>query len=210
MSKVPHTPPPDLADRTPTWTRYSRTDVLWQIASAAGAHPTGFGQMRSYGPLPSARFDPHPEPPGGGSGELVLYAAATLLTALAERFQHNREIRRADPTNPIAYAWRPVRRVTLIDLRGPGAVALGAAHAIGSYRKDITRRWARALRSTWPMADGILYASAMTGQDCLALWAPAAESFPPAPEFARAIDTPAAHWQHTLRAAAVQLGYTYG
>jgi hypothetical protein len=210
VSKVPHIPPPDLADRTPTWTRYSHSDVLWNIASAAGAHAVGFGQLRSYGPLPSARFDPHPEPAGNRSGELVLYAAATLLTALAERFQHNRAIRRDDPTSPIAYAWRPIRTLTLIDLRGPGAVALGAAQAIGSYRKDITRRWARALRTAWPTADGILYSSAMTGQDCLALWAPAADSFPAAPDFARAVDTPAANWQHTLRAAAAQLGYTSG
>lgn len=209
MTKVPRTPPGDLARRSPTWFNWPRRAVLWQIANAAGAHPHVFGQLRRYGPLPSARFDPHPEPPGDASGEQVLYAAGNLLTALAERFQHNREIRLGDPGRPVAYAWLPVRRLRLVDLRGPGATALGAAHAVSGYRTDVTRRWARAIRAAWPAADGLLYASAMTGQDCLALWAPAADSFPAAPSFSRSIDTPALNWQHTLRSAAAELGYTY-
>lgn len=52
------------------------------------------------------------------------------------------------PTGTVPYAWRPIRKLTLIDVRGPGAVALGAAHAIGSHRKDITHRRAQALRTT--------------------------------------------------------------
>jgi hypothetical protein len=209
MTKVAHTPPADLAERTPSWVTWPRTGALWQIANSAGPHPTSFGRMRRYGPLPSARFDPHPGSAGDTSGELILYAAATLLTALAERFQHNREIRRTDPSRPVAYAWHPTRDLTTIDLRGPGAVALGAAHAISSYRKDVTRRWASALRAAWPDTDGLCYASAMTGEDCLALWAPAADSFPAAPAFARPVDTPAANWQHVLRSVAARLGYTY-
>jgi len=45
-----------------------------------------------------------------------------LLTALAERFQHNREIRRDDPAGPLAYGWKPTRRLRLIDLAGIGAM----------------------------------------------------------------------------------------
>ncbi len=139
----------------------------------------------------------------------MLYASETLLTALAERFQHNREIRRSDPLRPTVYGWLPARALRLVDLSEVGAVALGASHAISGYRKDVTRRWARAIRTAWPDADGLLYASSMTGQSCVALWAPARDSFPTAPTFARGIDLPAARWQQVLRDAAAELGYTY-
>lgn len=208
-AKIPHTVPPDLTDRTPTWSTWPTTRALWQIANAAGRYPVTFGTIRGYGPLTSARFDPHPEPAADSPTEPVLYAAETLLTAVAERFQHNREIRRADPMRPVVYGWFPTRTLKLLDLSGAGAVSLGAAHAISGYRKDITRRWARALRHAWPGADGLLYASSMTGQHCITLWAPASDSFPPAPKFARGIDIPATRWQQTLRDAAAQLGYTY-
>lgn len=209
MTKVPATPPRDLPQRRPNWARWPTSRPLWQLANAGGAHPVAFAAMRHYGALPSARFDPHPLPPSGHSEEGVLYAAGTLLTALAERFQHSREIRRADPAHPVAYAWHPTRALTLIDLSGSGAVRLGAAHALSSHRKDVTRRWARALRAAWPEADGLLYASAMTGQECLALCAPAADTFPPAPQFARDLQARADTWQHTLRNAAVYLGYDF-
>lgn len=208
-AKVPHTPPADLAARSPTWASWPTSRALWQVANSAGSFPTTFGAMRSYGPLPSARFDPHAEPAAESPEERVLYASETLLTALAERFQHNREIRRGDPSRPIAYGWFPVRVLKLLDLSETGAVAVGASHAISGYRKDVTRRWARALRLTWPDADGLLYASAMTGQRCVALWAPASDSFPAAPAFARGIDVSALRWQATLRDAAAELGYSY-
>lgn len=182
---------------------------LWQLANSSGAHAAGFGHLRRYGPLPSGRFDPHPEPPSDSSGELVAYTAETLLTALAERFQHNREVRRSDPTRPVVYAWFPARELGLLDLSGPGAVALGAAHALSGYRKDVTRRWARALRRAWPDADGLLYSSAMTGEPCISLWTPAADTYPAAPAFVRLVDDPAAIWQGTLRAACAHLGFTY-
>lgn len=208
-AKAPHTPPADLATRTPTWSTWRTTRSLWQIANTAGPYPVAFAAMRSYGPLASARFDPHPGPGADSATERVLYAAETLLTALAERFQHNREFRRSDPSLPMVYGWFPTRELRLLDLSGAGAVTLDASHAISGYRKDIARRWARALRQAWPDADGLLYASSMTGQQCLTLWAPASDSFPPAPKFARGIDAPAAHWQQPLRAAAAELGYTY-
>ena len=209
MTKVPRRPPADLASRTPTWVTWPKRRPLWQLANSAGPYPAAFGRMRRYGPLPAARFDPHPEPASADSGELVAYAAQTLLTAVAERFQHNRELRRDDPTAPIAYAWLPTRRLRLLDLTGPGAVALGAAHALSGWSKDVTRAWARALRTTWPAADGLLYSSSMTGQPCAALWAPAADSYPGAPTFARAIADPAGGWQDTLRDACAELAYTY-
>lgn len=50
----------------------------------------------------------------------------TLLTAVAERFQHNREVRRDDASHPVAYAWTPTRPLNLLDLTGPGASAPGS------------------------------------------------------------------------------------
>lgn len=207
MTKVPHTPPADLSARTPAWA--VGPSPLWQVADSRGRYPAAFGQMRSFGPLSSARFDPHPEPPAISPTEAVLYAAQTLLTALAERFQHNREIRREDPAAPVVYGWQPIRPLHLIDLTGVGAMALGAAHAISGYRKDVCRRWARAIRAAWPDADGLLYASAMTEQPCVALWAPARDSFPGAPRLAMALSATPDRWQATLRAAAATLRYTY-
>lgn len=162
------------------------------------------------GPLSSARFDPHPYATAAASGsEGVLYAASDLPTAVAERFQHARELRRHQPDNPVVYAWFPTRVVHLIDLTDVGALHLGAAHAINSAREDVTRSWARALRSTWPDADGLRYTSAMTGQMCSALWSPARDSFPPAPTFTLLVSHPAPTWQRLLRAAAAELGYSY-
>lgn len=109
----------------------------------------------------------------------------------------------------MAYAWFPARPLRTIDLTGPGAVVVGASHTISDYRKDVTRRWARALRAAWPEADGVHYSSSMTGEPCLALWRPAADSFPPAPSFARGIDEPIEPWQDVLRDAAARLRYTF-
>jgi len=210
MAKVPANPPLDLAARTPIWAQWPRDTPLWQIANTTGPYASAFATLRTVGPLSSARFDPHPDATATASGsEGVLYAASDLPTAVAERFQHARELRRHQPDNPVVYAWFPTRVVHLIDLTDVGALRLGAAHAINSARKDVTRSWARALRSTWPDADGLRYTSAMTGRMCAALWAPARDSFPPAPTFALLVSHPAPTWQRLLRAAAAELGYSY-
>lgn len=73
----------------------------------------------------------------------------------------------------------------------------------------VTRTWARALRATWPDADGLRYTSSLTGRPCAALWAPARDSFPGAPAFALLISHPAPLWQDQLRNAAAELGYTF-
>ena len=209
-AKLPRQPPADLARRVPAVTTWPTSRLMWQIASTAGSFPARFGQMRGYGPLVSARFDPHPLPEGELSGEQVLYASGTLLTALAERFQHGREVRTDDPGLPVAYAWTPTRAMRLIDLTGPAAARLGASHAISSGPKRTTRAWARALRRAWPDLDGLLYSSAMTGEDCVALWTPAANAFPTAPTYGRLLgDSSTAGWRDLLRSAAVQLGYDF-
>lgn len=209
-AKLPSQPPADLANRTPDWAIRDHQEVLWAILDTAGAHPRPFGQMRSWGPLPSGRFDPHPEgPPGDTSGELVSYAAASLLTALAERYQDRRAITPYDGNQPAAYAWFPQRALHLIDLTGAGAVRLGASHKINSGSKNVTRRWARAIRAAWPEADGIRCASSMTGEQAIALWAPGEATFGPAPAFSSLVSSPAPLWVETLQGACAALGYDW-
>lgn len=165
--------------------------------------------MRSFGPVRAARFDPHPEPPGVTSGELVLYGACDLVTAIAERYQHRRAVHLADPDEPVVYSWHPTRTLHLIDLGGPGALRLGASHAICSGSRSVARAWARALRSTWPGADGICYASSMTGRSCAALWAPARTTFPAAPDFSALLGLRSPEWQSLIEGVCAEIGYDY-
>ena len=205
--KLLRRPPADIADRIPDRLDWPTTTPLWQVANTAGPYAVRFGQMRSFGPLPTARFDPHPPPPADHPVERVLYSAADLVTALAERFQHNREIRGTQPSAPGVYAWAPTRPLHLIDLRGVGALRLGASHVLNTGPQSSTRAWARAIRDGWSNADGIAYASSMTGRTCIALWAPAADTFPTAPAFAKLLSDAAPSWQLRVRSTAVETGY---
>jgi RES domain len=208
-AKLPRTPPKDLPARQPDLYRWGTEGALWAVLNGRGPHARAFGTMRSYGPLSSARFDPHPEPAGHTSGELALYAAADLLTAIAERYQRRRLLHLADPTDPIAYSWRPTRPLNLVDVTGVGAVRLGASHAINSGPKAVCRRWARSVRAAWPSADGMRYVSSMTGHDCVVIWAPGGDSFPPAPAFAEFMASPGSGWQSRLQHACAVLGYDH-
>lgn len=208
-AKLPRTPPADLPVRQPEYYLWPTTRPLWAILAGSGAYARPFGTMRAYGPLLSARFDPHPEPASDISGELVLYAACDLLTAIAERYQRRRMVYLSDPDSPIAFSWPATRDLNLVDVTNVGAVRLGASHAINSGPKAVCRRWARAIRATWPDTDGMRYSSSMTGRDCTVLWAPANDTFPPWPAFAEFIASPGTYWQRLIQKACVDLGYDY-
>jgi len=49
----------------------------------------------------------------------------------------------------------------------------------------------------------------MTGRHCVALWAPAQDSFSSAPSWALLLNQPSRVWQGHLRNAAAELAYTY-
>lgn len=174
-----------------------------------GPYARRFGEMRAFGPLRSARFDPHPEPPGMSSNERVLYVSGDLLTAIAERYQRRRAVILSEPTSPIVYSWSPLRVLRLVDLTGTGATRLGASQALTTGPRSVTRRWARAMRATWPDADGLYYRSSMSGGGCAACWGPAADSFPDKPAFAVPIDFPSREFQDLVQAACAELGYDY-
>ena len=208
-AKLPQQPPADLAAREPGWRTWPTTDPLWHIANTSGPYATQFAAMRSYGPLASARFDPHPPPPGDHPTERILYAAIDLVTALAERFQNGREIRCRQATSPIVYSWMPTRPLRLIDVSDVSALRPGASQPLSTGPRRHTRTWAAAIRRTWPAADGLRYQSSMTGRECVALWAPAADSFPPRPAFAKLLSDPAPAWMQALRNTAVQIRYDF-
>ena len=208
-AKLPPQPPADLDVRKPSWRTWPTTEPLWQVANTGGSFAARFAVMRAYGPLASARFDPHPPPPAEHPTERILYAAIDLVTALAERFQNGREIRCRQPTNPIVYSWMPARPLQLIDVTDLSALRLGASQLLSTGPKRHTRTWAVAIRRTWPAADGLLYQASMAGGECVALWAPAADSFPPRPAFARLLSDPAPEWIRTLRHTAAHIHYDF-
>ena len=182
---------------------------MWSIVDGKGPYARRFGEMRAFGPLQSARFDPHPEPPSISSNEKVLYVACDLLTAIAERYQRRRAVIMGEPTSPIVYSWFALRALRLMDLTGTGATRLGASQALTTGPRSIARRWARAIRAVWPDADGLYYSSSMSGRGCAACWGPAADSFPSKPTLAIPIDFPAQEFQDLVQAACAELGYEY-
>jgi len=208
-AKLPHRPPADLDARNPSWRSWPTTDPLWQVANTSGPFAARYSVMCAYEPLAAARFDPHPPPPDDHPIERILYAATDLVTALAERFQNGREIRCRQTTAPIVYSWMPTRTLRLIDVTDLSALRLGASQLLSTGPQRHTRSWAVAIRRTWPTADGLLYQSSMAGRDCVALWAPAANSFPARPAFARLLSDPAPEWIRALRNAAATIHYDF-
>ena len=185
-AKVPRTPPAvltrdeaDLLDVRP---------MLWRVHRTSGEHVLAWNALRTWGPLPSMRFDPHSEPLGDHPGDGVAYAATDLPTALAEVFQSTRLI---DTTSfaPRATAWQPTRPLRLLRLDDTWALRNGAANALTSAPRGVCRAWAGAIRAAWPELDGLWTTSTMTGRPTVVLWAPAADSFPSRPVFSRSLNS---------------------
>jgi hypothetical protein len=66
--------------------------------------------------------------------------------------------------------------LVLVDLRGPGAMAVGALQALatGNEDRELTQEWALAIFEDGPGGadvQGIIYPGAHDGGDCIALWA---------------------------------------
>jgi hypothetical protein len=106
-----------------------------------------WNKMRTYGLLPSMRWDPHagPQPISGAEG--VLYAAADVATSLAEVYQITRVIdtRAGAPT---LTAWQPQRRLRLLNLSATWLPSNTASAALRAAPRSVCRRWARAIYPT--------------------------------------------------------------
>jgi|GEM_PF-4915490 len=113
---------------------------------AAGDYPSTWDAFRHYGPSAS-RFDHH-VPDDDGVPQVqergVMYLAAgseSLPTCLAEVFQATRIIDRYS-RDPILAGFELRDSLTLRNLRGTFATAIGASTAIHSGQRPRARRWA--------------------------------------------------------------------
>jgi RES domain-containing protein len=178
--------------------------VLWRIHRTQGGHVLAWNQLRSYGPLPSMRWDPHPGPQPSWTAEGVLYAAADVATSLAEVYQTTRVIdtRAGAPT---LTAWQPHRSLRLLDLSGTWLLRNSAAAALLAAPRSTCPRWARAIYTTWPELDGLYVPSTMTGRPNVVLFNAAADSLPTMPSFSRPLTHPLV-WS-IAQAAAAEIGY---
>lgn len=184
-------PPPDETTELPDPVLVDIAEPLLRIYFRGGAHPAAWDAMRSWGPVSTCRFDPHPPPPGDHPSERVAYAARDLPTALAEVFQGTWVIDRRRDLPHLA-GWTPTRPLRVLDLSGDWALRARATGQINAGARETCRSWARAIRARWPDLDGLRHRSTLT-QDatCVTLWAPAQDAFPAAPTLDRALDDPA-------------------
>lgn len=191
----------ELGQQEPEFARVQM--VLWRVHFRGGTHPSGWDELRYYGPLGS-RFDPQPVGQARVGPEGVAYAATSVPTALAEVFQTSRTIH-LTRQDPWLAGWEPTRELVLLDLTGQWPLRIGASHAINTGRRDHCRAWARALRAAWPTADGLLHTSSMTAQPSVTLYNPARDTFPQSPAVHFALADP--RLADPLLRAAAAIGY---
>lgn len=186
-AKVPRAPAGPLT-RTDTDVLDVRLP-LWRIHRTQGQHVLPWDAFRTYGPLPTGRYDPHPAPPGEHHGSGVTYAAMNLSTAIAETFQRSRTVNTVSDA-PYATSWAPVRPLRLLDLKGGWALRNGAAHALAHAPRPTCRAWSRAIHAAWEDLDGLWAPSTLDGSPMGALYEPARSAFPPTPAFSRPLTHP--------------------
>jgi len=201
-SKTPRTPPDRLtrdADDV-----IDHAGILWRIHRTAGEHVLPWNGFRTFGPLPSMRWEPHPGERPTQCAEGVLYAAGDVTTCLAEVYQDTRVID-TYAAGATLTGWQPLRPLRLLDLSGTWPLRNSASAALSAAPRAVSRRWARAIRTAWPDIDGLSAPSTMTGRRNVVLWSPAADSLPDLPEFSRPLSTSVV-WS-IVHAAATEIGY---
>jgi hypothetical protein len=190
MAKLPWPDPTKIATVGAAVVAVDRD--LWRLHTPAGDYPLRWNELRTFGPLPGARFDPWPPPPEDRRTDPVTsgvgYFAFDIATCLAEVFQARRIVDREGGVQLTAF--KPTRQLHLLDLRGAWPIAIGASHLINSGPKDRCRAWAHAIRSVHPGYDGLMH-TGMAGRDCVALYAPQSDAFPALPAFSKPLADPA-------------------
>jgi hypothetical protein len=138
---------------------------VWHLGGRGGSAAT---ELRHLGPF--ARFDHHHAAAVEKGGErAVVYLAESLRGAAAEVFGDL-------PVAEVCPAWRaslllPRASCRLVNLRGSGAMRIGARPALGSggEARALTQEWARAIYEDLG-ADGIRYTGAHDEGVCLVLF----------------------------------------
>jgi RES domain len=168
---------------------------LVRIFAAGGRHRQRWNTFRYSGPLPHARFDPHPLGPDGepttGTEHGALYFGLSVRTSVAEVFQRTSIVDRST-RRPHLVVLRPRRTLRLLDLAGLWPTRAGASQEISSGAKAVTQAWARAIRKAHPELDGLWYRSSMdSGDPAICLWdPPAASALPAGPDILLPLDYP--------------------
>ena len=208
MAKLPEPPPIATLRRIPLAVATLPAGTkLWRIYFRDGSYPATWDQMRCYGPIGSARFDHHLDPPSV-QDRGILYAAAgndAIATCLAEVFQDTRfvDTRRNEPR--IA-ALALVEDISLLDLSGKWPTVAEASANINSGPRPRCRRWSRAIYDAYPDLMGLCYASSMNGNEpAVALYERASKAIPRLPLFNRPLSDAPLLVPHERIAA--ELGY---
>lgn len=194
MAKLPEPPPAaELRRIGPEPVVLPAGTRLYRIYSRGGNHPTGWGRMRHYGPVGTARFDHHLEPTRDQERG-ILYAALggdAVATCVAEAFQEGRLIDTSHD-DPWLACFALAEDVPLLDLTGKWPTRAGASANVNSGPRPRCRRWSMAVHEAYPDLRGLLYASSMNGgEPAVALYERAAGELPRTPAFNRPLSDPA-------------------
>ncbi|MDO8863264.1 hypothetical protein Q6D67_16280 [Haliea sp. E1-2-M8] len=191
MPKFPE--PPGLAALraiTPVLHTVAAGVTVTRLCFAGGDHPSSWDRFRYFGPT-NSRFD-HQLPDGQGRAYVqdrgIMYLAAgpeAIPTCLAEVFQATRLIDR-HARDPVLAGFALATDLTLLDLTGPFATAMGASMALHAGPRPRARRWAQQLYDAYPNIDGLLYCASMYGNaPAIALFERGARAIPARPVFHR-------------------------
>ncbi len=135
------------------------------VASRSNPYPVvDAAKPRTAGPI--HRFDQHaPDHPNRS----VAYGAERLTGALAEVYGATRAIDRLETMHVGFFA--PVCDLRLIELRGQGALAIGATgELMTTPDRDLSQEWALWLYERNEWACGVAYAGRYAGGLCVAMW----------------------------------------
>ncbi|HEX2129989.1 MAG TPA: RES family NAD+ phosphorylase [Actinophytocola sp.] len=199
MSRLPQPPAPDelrallRPDEDVVAVRPGTRIV--RVFTAGGRHQQRWNTFRTTGPLPHARFDPHPPASDGTRQDSpdhgVLYFGLSVRTSVAEVFQQTSVVDRTT-RRPHLVIVRPERTLRLLDLTGLWPTRAGASQEISSGAKDVSQAWARAIRTAFGGLDGLWYRSSMdSGDPAVCLWdPPAGDALPAQPEVLLPLDHP--------------------
>lgn len=215
MAKFPDSPGPETLRRVgPEVFVLPAGTLLWRIYVREGRPGETFRRswdaFRGYGPLRSARFDHHPEPPLGegpqesqraimyasvGEHEVALPSGAVaggeaILTCAAEVFQQTRLVD-TSAGGPWLVAFAIREDLPLLDLTGGWPTRAGASMQINSGSRPRARRWSRAIYEAYPEVLGLYYASSMyANQPAAALYERARLLLPRSPSFHAPLSDP--------------------
>lgn len=169
-----HLPNPDPAvwpsNLSADQQRTLESDVrLFRFYDSSGANATRWHEFRHWGPT-SARFDHHPNGTTTHPNHSVWYGAVEttdsdgkptgLLTAVAERFQDSRTLP-LHTTRISLVVCSPAQKLVLLDLESSWLTQAGGNAAITSGPRAQSRKWARAIRQTYPTVGGLAWRSSV-------------------------------------------------